>query len=174
MFTARSGGWPLAAAALLAGGGCSHSEDAPATAPVDVNAAAAQAQSDINNYLAVRDAPRHGPARRPDDGADGPRRAVARYSALLDAGRYGEAWRMWAGDGRATGIGERLFAGRYARLARVRIVAGTAGAAARDGSVAVPVVLHATLASGRRIATPGTVILRRVESNAWRISAATL
>jgi hypothetical protein len=113
------------------------------------------------------------------------RATVERYYAAIDAGRYRNAYRLWASDGRASGKTARGFAAGFARTRHVRVAAGppTSGEGA-TGSVFVTVSVRvfATLTDGTRQRFAGNYVLRRVndvqgatlEQRRWHIASARL
>jgi hypothetical protein len=184
---------PVVMAMLLVA--CSE-RDTAANA-IDVEAAAAKAQSDIANYAAadasraaavgrspvpaastvdpvVRREPAPAEVERPDE-------VVRRYVAAIADKRYADAWRLWEDNGAASGMTEAAFAASFARYARFVASVGTptdedAGAGQRY--VTVPVTVTGTLRSGAPFRLEGPVILHRVAdgldiddpaAHAWRI-----
>lgn len=107
-------------------------------------------------------------------------RLVGDYFALIGAGRYAEAYRLWSDDGRASGQGVAEFAAGFGKYADYRANVGTPGrmgGAAGSIYVEVPVQVYGRLKSGSQFAEGGTVTLRRAndvpgstaEQRSWRI-----
>lgn len=93
------------------------------------------------------------------------RGVVQRYFAAIDRGDYRDAYRLWSGEGRASGQSYPAFVRGFARTARTRVVAGRpidGDAAAGSMFVTVPVRVYATLKNGRRQSFRGAYVLRRV------------
>lgn len=192
---------PLVAAAALTLAACSASPTANSV-QADVNAAALRAQGDIDTYAANRLADRPSPpvavhatpaatptvvpaSPEPDAAAGEAADAARTYFALLEAGNYRRAFRLWADDGRASGLTERRFVAGFERYADYRAEVGVPGRVepgAGQRHVEVPVRIAGTPADGGRpIVLTGTVTLRRTvvdgadgEAGAWRIAAAAL
>lgn len=116
------------------------------------------------------------PSRTPEEAAS----VLRRYFALVGAGRYSDAYRLWTDHGRGSGISESDF---IAGLERYRTYRGTAGepgrmeAAAGSVYVEVPAIVRGTLMSGESVRLSGPVTLRRAndvpgstdEQRQWRI-----
>jgi hypothetical protein len=111
--------------------------------------------------------------------AQGAGTVVETYFALLEEGRYPEAYRLWADNGRASGFQRAEFARRMRprRRDHVQVLApGRVGGAAGTLYVQVPVTI--TPGRGRDLQTTRyRVTLRRsnrvpgasLETRAWRI-----
>lgn len=183
----------LAAAGVLAA--CSGSTTGNKATPADVNAAAAEAQGDIDTYAAnqlsdrapvvaaspVRMPGRDTPvaAKEQDDPA-APNTVVRAYFAAIAAHDYAAAYRLWEDDGAASGLSPRAFGASFAKYATFDAEVGNrgpieAGAGQRD--VVVPVRVRGTLAaSGQPFVLAGPVALHRTvadgassEQRNWRI-----
>ncbi len=183
---------PIALALCLAA--CSSNEAPDNT--VDVANAASRAQSDIDNYAAahaetpvaaVRPTPRATPSSTPtvvekaegDDAA--PDAVVRRYAAAIGAGRYAEAWALWEGRGKASGMTQAAFAASFAKYASFDAMVGAPSdedAGAGQRYVTVPVTVTGTLRSGAPFRLMGPVILHTVaagiesddpDAHAWRL-----
>jgi hypothetical protein len=113
--------------------------------------------------------------------AQGAAQVVQTYYALIEAGRYGEARRLWGGGGDARGRTEADFAADFAAYRDYHAQVGAPGrieGAAGSSFVAIPVQLYGRLRDGSRFRRPATVTLRRVndvpgataEQRRWRIS----
>jgi hypothetical protein len=97
--------------------------------------------------------------------AQGAANVVQSYYALLEAGRFGEARRLWSGAGEASGTSETDFAASFARYEdyHARIGApGTIEGAAGSSYVEVPVVHYGRVKNGQAFSRKAIVTLRRV------------
>ena len=97
--------------------------------------------------------------------AQGAANVVQTYQGLLEAGRYGEAWRLWADDGRASGMSEADFAASFRRYREYHARVGAPGeieGAAGSLYVEVPVQVYGRLGDGRPFNMLGPMTLRRV------------
>lgn len=174
---------PALAVVLAVLSACSGPHTSNAAA--DVNAAAAQAQGDIDTYAAnslatasvVRPTVAASPVPRSvvepkataapiaaDDARDAA--DVARtYFALIEQRKFGDAWAMWDDGGQASGMTRRQFADSFVRYADYRAEVGVPGrvdAGAGQRYVEVPVRARGTLAEdGRPFELRGTVTLHR-------------
>ena len=104
------------------------------------------------------------------------------YYALIDAGRFDEAWELrWPGAGNARMTKEE-FAARFAPYAEYRATVGmpgTVSGAAGSLYVEVPVQIYGRMKDGKPFGSAGTVTLRRVNDvpgsteaeRRWRIYA---
>lgn len=190
-------------AAGLALAACS-SPHATNSAAADVNAAAEQAQGDIDTYAAntlaapkpmatATAAPAPAPTRSgtvaetpfTPDSAQGAANVVQTYFALIESGKYAQAWRLWGDGGRASGMSEAAFAASFAKYAAYHAEVGAPGdveAGAGQRYVTVPVRVYGTLGDGRRpFELRGPVTLHRTEvdgataeQRSWRISDSAL
>lgn len=190
----------LAPAVALALAACAGPPSGNAT-QADVNAAAAEAQGDIDTYaantLADRPPVANVPAPAPLKSSPTPAPVetsaeataavdVARtYFALLEARNYGRAYRLWEDDGAATGMSARQFADSFKKFASYRAEVGAPGAieaGAGQRYTAVPVRVTGLLADGGRpFALAGALTLHRTvvdgataEQQAWRIRDSSL
>jgi hypothetical protein len=96
-------------------------------------------------------------------GAQGAAAVVQAYYALVEAGRYAAARRLW-GDGAASGLSEKAFAAGFARYRDYHAQIGAPGAvegAAGSLYVEVPVVLYGRTPDGA-FTRKAKVTLRRV------------
>ncbi|HEX5183103.1 MAG TPA: hypothetical protein VFW19_08125 [Allosphingosinicella sp.] len=117
-----------------------------------------------------------------ETGAQGAADVVQHYYALIEAGLYADAWRLWGDGGKASGSTEADFA---AGLGKVRDTHAEIGAPGRiEGAagslyVDVPVQLYGRDGDGAAFRRRATVTLRRVndvpgataEQRRWHISA---
>lgn len=115
------------------------------------------------------------------DSAQGAGMVVQTYHALIEQGRHGEAWRLWADGGRASGMSEADFAASFARYHQYSAQIGAPGAiegAAGTAWVEVPVVIYGRLRTGAPVHMNGPIRLRRCndvpgcteEQRRWRIA----
>lgn len=97
--------------------------------------------------------------------AQGAVSVLARYFALIGARNYGEAWRLWSGEGRASGMAEPAFAASFAGYREYRANIGPPGdteGAAGSLYVEVPVQIYGRSADGAAFTMSGRATLRRV------------
>ncbi|HEX5751812.1 MAG TPA: MliC family protein [Archangium sp.] len=90
---------------------------------------------------------------------------VQTYFALLEAGKYGDAWRLWSDDGKASQRTEAGFAADFDRYASYHAQVGAPGrpeGAAGSVYVQVPVVIYGRFKAGNELHQSGTVTLRRI------------
>jgi hypothetical protein len=113
--------------------------------------------------------------------AQGAANVVQTYQGLLEAGRYGEAWRLWSDGGRASGMSEAEFAAGFGRYREYHARVGAPGeieGAAGSLYVEVPVQIYGRLRDGRPFNMLGPMTLRRVndvpgstpEQRRWHIA----
>jgi hypothetical protein len=106
---------------------------------------------------------------------------VQTYFALIEAGKYGDAWRLWSEGGKASQRTEAQFAADFERYASYHAQVGAPGqpeGAAGSVYVQVPVVIYGRFKAGNELHQSGTVTLRRVndvpgsteEQRRWHIS----
>lgn len=109
---------------------------------------------------------------------------VQTYYALIEAGKYRQAWALWSDGGKASGKSENAFVTGFATYAEHHAQIGAPGrieGAAGSLYVDVPVVTYGRLKSGAAFDNKGKVTLRRcndvpgctAEQREWRISAVT-
>lgn len=98
--------------------------------------------------------------------AQGAANVVQTYFALLEGGKYREAWRLWADGGRASGASSaEAFAKGFDRYSEYHAQVGAPGepeGAAGSSYVSVPVVIYGRLKSGAEVREKGEAVLRRV------------
>lgn len=159
-------------AALPVGGAA---PDAPAAAPpAPLNPPAPGAPGGLDNDTTpVNEAP------FTDDSAQGAAKVVQTYYALLEAEKYGQAWRLW--EPGAAGMDARAFAASFGRYSEYHANIGAPGkieAGAGQRHVTVPVQVYGRLKQGARpFNMRGSVTLHRVgdvdgasaEQRRWRI-----
>ncbi len=117
------------------------------------------------------------------DSAQGAANVVQTYYALLESGRYRQAWRLWDNEGRTSGMSADAFAASFAKYREYHANVGAPGridAGAGQRHVTIPVRVYGTLKAGnRKFAMAGPVTLHRVGNidgatkaqRTWRISA---
>lgn len=119
------------------------------------------------------------------DSAQGAADIVQTYFALIEAGKYRQAWALWRDGGKASGLDAVAFARSFDQYAAYHATVGAPGpidAGAGQRYVAVPVKTYGTLKTGKSFAATGTVTLHRTadidgataEQQSWHISASTL
>jgi len=102
------------------------------------------------------------------------------YFTAIGEHRYADAWRLWADNGRASGVSEAEFAASFDRYFDFHGGVGEIGqmeGAAGSSYVDIPVDVTGHLQSGERFKQSGTITLRRVndvpgatpEQLQWRI-----
>jgi hypothetical protein len=97
--------------------------------------------------------------------AQGAAHVVQTYYALLESGRYRDAWALWSDGGKASGMDADAFAASFAKYSEYHAQVGAPGAmggAAGSSYVEVPVVVYGRLKSGGEVRMNGPVTLRRV------------
>lgn len=183
-------GWALLA--LLAGCGQSPDRETPpanevsaAQAPAPAPAAPVpSAQPDLPEGVSADRTPLD-ERPQPPQSAQGAATVVETYFALLADHKYGEAWRLWANDGQASGMSEQAFADSFANYARYYAEVYAPGAiegAAGSLYVEVPAKVTGSLKDGTPIRLDGLMTLRRVndvpgstaDQRKWHISASGL
>lgn len=119
-------------------------------------------------------------ARFTPDSAQGAANVVQTYYALIEAGRYRQAWLLWGGKGAASGMSPEAFAASFAKFGEYHANVGAPGdvdAGAGQRYVTVPVQTYARLKTGAPMYWRGDVVLHRTadidgataEDKAWRI-----
>lgn len=113
------------------------------------------------------------------------RAVVARYYAAIEQKRYRAAYRMWGGEGQASGRTYAAFVRGFARTAHSRVATGRpvdGEGAAGSLYLTVPVTVTATLKDGGPQRFRGRYVLRRVNDVdgataaqlRWHLASATL
>jgi hypothetical protein len=101
------------------------------------------------------------------ESAQGAANAVQTYYALIGERQYGEARRLWAAEGAASGMDAAAFAKTFERFSEYRAQIGAPGGIEGAGGslfVEVPVVLYGRLKTGAAFSSRGTAVLRRVNN----------
>ena len=87
------------------------------------------------------------------------------FGGLLEQRKFGEAYRLWSDDGRASGLSQGQFAAAYDKYAEIHSEVGAPGqveGAAGSAYVDIPFRLYGNLKSGGAFNLVGPVTLRRV------------
>ena len=119
------------------------------------------------------------------ESAQGAANVVQTYYALIEAGRYHQAWSLWDGGGTASGMSATAFAAGFGKYAAYHANVGAPGridAGAGQRYVTVPVQAYGTLKNGSAFNLRGDVTLHRTgdidgataEQKAWHISTTNL
>jgi hypothetical protein len=117
--------------------------------------------------------------------AQGAANVVQTYFALIEGGRYGDAWRLWADEGSASGTSESGFVRRFGAYSEYHAQVGAPGrieGAAGSLYVEVPALVYGRRKDGARFDQSGTVTLKRVNDvpgstegqRRWHVSAVNL
>ncbi|RYY32903.1 MAG: hypothetical protein EOP59_18430 [Sphingomonadales bacterium] len=110
---------------------------------------------------------------------------IQTYYAAIDRGNFRGAYRLWNGDGRASGKSFASFRQGFAATARTRVTTGTprnGDAGMSQRWIDVPVDIRATLKNGKRQHFTGYYRLHRIvegvsanpADSQWRIASAKL
>ncbi|WP_294329488.1 hypothetical protein [uncultured Sphingomonas sp.] len=117
------------------------------------------------------------------DSAQGAANVVQTYYALIESGRYGQAWALWSDGGKASGGDAKAFAARFAPYSEYHANIGAPGqieAGAGQRYVTVPVQVYGRLkATGKPFHQLGEATLHRAgdidgatpEQRSWHIRA---
>jgi membrane-bound inhibitor of C-type lysozyme len=120
------------------------------------------------------------------DSAQGAANVVQTYFALIEAGKYRQAWALWGDGGKASGMSADAFAASFAKYAEYHANIGAPGridAGAGQRYVTVPVQAYGRLRDGGRpFNLRGDVTLHRTadidgataEDKTWRIATSAL
>ena len=95
----------------------------------------------------------------------GAAQVLQHYAALLEQRRFADAYRLWSGDGQASGLDERGFAQTFAPFSEIHAEIGAPGrveGAAGSLYVEVPIRFYGKRAAGTAFSSVGTATLRRV------------
>jgi hypothetical protein len=87
------------------------------------------------------------------------------FGGLLEQRKFGEAYRLWSDDGRASGLSQGQFVAAYDKYAEIHSEVGAPGqmeGAAGSAYVDIPFRLYGNLKSGDAFNLVGPVTLRRV------------
>jgi membrane-bound inhibitor of C-type lysozyme len=118
-----------------------------------------------------------------EDSAQGAANVVQTYYALLEAGKYRDAWLLWRNRGQASGMSAQAFAASFAKYSEYHAAVGAPGridAGAGQRYVTVPVQVYGRLKAGNRpFNLLGSATLRRAgdvdgataEQRRWRIES---
>ncbi|WP_256731489.1 MliC family protein [Sphingomonas sp. dw_22] len=120
-----------------------------------------------------------------EESAQGAANVVQTYYALIEAGKYRQAWALWDNGGKASGMSPAAFAASFARYSEYHANIGAPGAidaGAGQRYVSVPVQAYGRMQDGRPFNQLGSVTLHRVgdidgataEQRQWRIRSADL
>lgn len=149
-------------------------EPAPAVTPITPPAPGTPGGLD-NDTTPVSEAP------FTEDSAQGGANVVQTYYALLEAGKYRQAWALWENGGRASGMSAEAFAASFARYSEYHANIGAPGdvdAGAGQRYVSVPVQVYGKLKGGAAFNMRGAITLHRTEVDGataeqrkWRIRA---
>lgn len=117
-----------------------------------------------------------------DETAQGAADVVQRYYALIGEKKYAEAWALWEGVGKASGMTAQAFAASFDKYAAYNAQVGSPGAidaGAGQRFVTVPVQINGKLKTGALVSMTGSVTLHRTgvdgateEQKSWRIRTA--
>lgn len=116
-----------------------------------------------------------------EPGADVAAQVLRDYFAAIADRRYADAWKLWGGQGQASGMTQAAFAASFARYADYRAAIGAPGridTGAGQRYVQIPVRVTGKLRDGTPVSLAGPVTLHRTgdidgataEQRAWRIS----
>lgn len=116
-----------------------------------------------------------------EDSAQGGANVVQTYYALLEAGKYRQAWALWENGGRRSGMSAEDFAASFAKYSEYHANVGAPGdvdAGAGQRYVTVPVQVYGRLKTGAQFNLRGSITLHRTEVDGataeqrkWRIRA---
>jgi len=112
--------------------------------------------------------------------AQGAANVVQTYYALIESGKYADAWRLWADGGRASGMSAEAFAASFGKYRDYHAQIGAPGrieGAAGSAYVEIPVQPYGRLQSGEEFHMAGPLRLKRCndvpgcteEQRKWRI-----
>ncbi len=173
-----------------------NTTDAASTAEINQTAPAAAELAPSNAQLEPLNPPAPGqPGGLPDDrtpvsdakftpeSAQGAANVVQTYYALIESGRYEQAWALWSDGGKASGSDAEAFAARFAPYSEYHANIGAPGqieAGAGQRYVTVPVQVYGRVkATGKPFYQLGEATLHRTgdidgataEQRAWHIRA---
>lgn len=184
----------LPGAVVLILGACGPDESEMAQAPSPANDVAPANDTAPANGPPPLNPPAPGePGGLPDDrtpldegpiepgGAQDAGQVIQSYWALIEQGRYGEAYDLWSSEGEASGMGREDFAASFDKYSEIHAMIGAPGpveGAAGSLYVEIPVQVYGRMADdGSEFNMIGPMILRRVndvpgataEQLEWRI-----
>lgn len=113
-------------------------------------------------------------------GPQGAAQVMQSYYALIEAGKYAEAYRLWSAGGRSSRMTAQEFAQSFAKYPEYHAQVGAPGppeGAAGTIYVEVPIVIYGSGADGRAFRRSGKAVLGRAndipgataEQLQWRI-----
>jgi membrane-bound inhibitor of C-type lysozyme len=119
------------------------------------------------------------------DSAQGAANVVQTYFALIEAGKYHQAWALWGDGGKASGMSAGAFAASFAKYSEYHANIGAPGridAGAGQRYVTVPVQAYGRLKDGSPFNLRGDVTLHRTadidgataEQKSWHITTSNL
>lgn len=185
--------WParIEVDSIRAQNGCVVVGDVVSTTNVDTSAAVSRdhvtlsidsVQWLITSYVAEPAAADSAAAPQDTSDAASAARVIAEYYDAIAARDYRRAYRLWRGQGSASGQTYEEFAAGFRETASVEVDAGEPGrigAAAGSRYVEVPVTIRATTDQGEQQVFEGSYTLQRsvvdgasAEQRAWRIASA--
>jgi hypothetical protein len=100
------------------------------------------------------------------ESAQGAGDVMQNYFALIESGRFAQAYALWGNGGRASGMSQNDFAKSFSVYREVHGQVGAPGqieGAAGSLYVTVPIGLYGRVASGEAFDRKGTATLRRVD-----------
>ena len=98
-------------------------------------------------------------------GPQGAAQRLQNYAALLEEGKYGDAFALWGDGGKSSGMSKQAFIDSFAKYSEVHaLVGGPQNPEGAAGSiyVTVPLQLYGRLKSGGTFNMVGPVTMRRV------------
>lgn len=118
----------------------------------------------------------------PETSAQGAANVLQTYFALVEQGRYGDAWRLWSDGGRSSGKSADAFAAQFGEYREYHANIGAPGrieGAAGSLYIDVPVQVYGRRADGKPFSMAGSATLRRAndvpgstaEQRKWRIAS---
>jgi hypothetical protein len=154
------------------------------TAPVPAQAPAAPVTAAAPEPVRIGESQQARPAAE-EKTAQGAVRRLQQYCDAVATRRYGDAYRLWSDDGRASGLTEQQFADSFAKYAAYDCHIGPPGrtdGAAGSIYVDIPVMVTGALTRGGGFRLEGPVTLRRVndvdgstaEQRRWHLASSGL
>lgn len=119
------------------------------------------------------------------ESAQGAANVVQTYFALIEAGKYRQAWKLWDDGGTASGMNAQAFAASFDKYSEYHANIGAPGridAGAGQRHVTVPVQVYGRLKGGKPFNQRGDITLHRTanidgataEQKTWHISASSV